>query len=100
MLLTRLKDGSADTSLEPVLTMDNRYPGTIRINIKNPTPPNIIRDLLSNNIPIGTIAIRMKKRKRRGSFLRFLNGYLIEFKMMDETSIKSPHLKMNTGFLS
>jgi hypothetical protein len=41
-------------------------------------------------MPIGMMAIRIKRMKRIGNFLRFLKGYLKEFEMMVPTSIISP----------
>jgi hypothetical protein len=82
-----LKEGNIEDPTEPVLTIDNRYPGTVKINAKNAiTPMNTIK-LLSNILPIGIMAIRMKRINRIGNLAMFLNGYLKEFEMIFVTSI-------------
>ena len=45
-----------EDSFNPKLIIENRYPGTIRINIKNEMIPKIKTYLLSYIIPIGIIA--------------------------------------------
>jgi hypothetical protein len=85
---------------EPVRTMERRYPGTIRINRKNAITPIIMTYLLSNSMPIGTIAAKRNRTNKIGSLAMFLKGYLKEFDIIFPTSIVSPHLNMNTGFFS
>jgi hypothetical protein len=80
--------------------MENRYPGTKRINMKNAINPQIKIYLLSNTIPIGMRATRTNSMKRIGNFLIFLKGYFNEFDTILPTSIKSLYLNINTGFLS
>jgi hypothetical protein len=99
-VFAKLNEGKAEDPIEPVLTIDNIYPGTIRINRKNPINPINIRYLLSITMPIGTIAIKMNKIKRIGNLAMFLKGYLKEFKMIFPTSMLPAHLKMKTGFFS
>jgi hypothetical protein len=78
-----------EDSFRPNLTMENKYPGTIRINKKNATTPNAITYLLSNAIPIGTMATNIKSTKRIGNFARFLKGYFSEFDTILPISMKN-----------
>lgn len=90
MFLAKLKEGIKEDSFKPRLTIENKYPGAIRINMKNAITPRIVTYLLSNIIPIGIMAAKINKMKRIGNFLRFLNGYLNELDTILPTSIKPP----------
>ena len=83
-------EGNMEDSFKPTLTIENKYPGTIRINMKNPIKPMIERYLLSITTPIGMIAIKINKIKRIGNFLMFLKGYLNEFDIIFPKSISTP----------
>ena len=100
ILFVKLKEGIAEDPIEPFLTIDSKYPGTIRINAKNAIAPISTIYLLSNIMPNGTIEINMKRIQIIGSFAIFLKGYLKEFATIFATSTISPHPNRNTGFLS
>lgn len=87
IFFAKLTEGIAEDSFKPILTMENKYPGTIRINTKNANAPKIVTYLLSNANPIGIIAANINRTKRIGNFLRFLKGYFIEFDTILPTSI-------------
>ena len=71
-----------DDSFNPMLTIDNKYPGTIKINIKNAITPKIKTYLLSNNHAKGMSATKINRIKSIGNFLIFLKGYLKEFEII------------------
>ena len=79
-----------EDSFNPMLTMENRYPGTIKINKKNAITPKAVMYLLSDTIPIGTMAAKINKIKRIGNFLMFLKGYFNEFDTILPISINTP----------
>jgi hypothetical protein len=87
MLLTKFKEGNRDDSLEPFLTIPNRNPGTIRINMKNAITPIITILLLLRSLPIGIIAIKIKRTKIIGNLTMFLIGYFNELKTIFDKSI-------------
>ena len=91
IFFAKLKDGIIEDSFKPILTKENKYPGTIRINTKNATKPKIVRYLLSEIIQIGIIASKINRIKRIGNFLIFLNGYFNEFDTIVPTSKITPH---------
>ncbi|MGX8694110.1 MAG: hypothetical protein ACSW71_04300 [Methanobrevibacter sp.] len=90
MFFPKFMEGNIDDSFNPMLTIDNKYPGTIKINAKNAIIPKINTYLLSDTIPIGMSAIRINRKKRIGNFLRFLKGYFREFDIILPTFIKPP----------
>ena len=90
MFFLKFKEGITADSFTPILTIENKYPGTIRINKKNEITPKIVTYLLSNIIPNGIIAAKINKIKRIGNFLIFLKGYFNEFDIIIPTSIKPP----------
>lgn len=101
MLSAKFRDGNMEDSFKPIWTNDNKYPGTIRMNTKNANAPKIMTYLLSNIMPIGIKAAKIKRMNRIGNFLIFLKGYLNEFDIIFPTSIKSPnYLNIKTGFFS
>lgn len=79
MSFAKLMEGNMADSFNPMLTMENRYPGTSRINKKNAITPIIVIYLLSDTIPIGTMAAKINNMKRIGNFLMFLKGYFNDF---------------------
>ena len=91
MFIPKFMEGNREDSFNPIFTIDNRYPGTIKINAKNATIPKIKAYLLSYISPIGTSANNMKRRKSIGSFLMFLKGYFNEFDIILPTFICPPH---------
>lgn len=80
-------EGNMEDSFKPILTIENKYPGTMRINMKKPIKPMIERYLLSITTPIGIMAIKINRIKRIGNFLMFLKGYLNEFEIIFPKSI-------------
>lgn len=86
----KFNEGNIEDSFKPIWTIENRYPGTIRINKNNANNPNTKRYLLSDNHAIGTVAIKINKINRIGNFLMFLKGYLTEFEMIFPKSILTP----------
>ena len=91
MFFPKLIEGNMEDSFNPMLTMDNKYPGTIKINKKNEIIPKIKTYLLSDTIPIGTSATRINRIKRIGNFLMFLKGYLNEFDIILLKFMKPPY---------
>lgn len=90
MFIPKFIDGNMADSFNPIFTIDNRYPGAIRINAKNAIAPKIKAYLLSNISPIGTSANKKNRKKSIGNFLIFLKGYLNEFDIIFPMFIKSP----------
>ena len=91
MFFPKLIEGNMEDSFNPMLTIDNKYPGTIKINKKNEIIPKIKTYLLSDTIPIGTSATRINSIKRIGNFLMFLKGYLNEFNIILPRFMKPPY---------
>ena len=82
MFFPKSMEGNMEDSFNPMLTMDKRYPGTIRINAKNAIAPMVKTYLLAYIIPIGMKENKINRIKSIGNFLRFLKGYFNEFDMM------------------
>lgn len=93
ILFPKLKDGNIEDSFNPILTNENKYPGTIRMNRKNEINPKINTYSLSYIMPTGITETKIKRIKRIGNFLIFWKGYLNEFDMIFPKSIKAPQFK-------
>ena len=88
----KLTEGNIADSFNPRFIIENRYPGTMRINKKNAITPKIVIYLLSDTNPIGTIAAKINQIKRIGNLLMFLHGYFNELDTIFPISITPPQI--------
>ena len=98
ILFPKFIEVNNEDSFRPILTNENKYPGTISINKKNEINPKNKTYRLSDIMPIGIIEAKIKRIQRTSNFLIFLKGNLNEFDTIFPKSMKAPQLKTPIKF--